>query len=52
MTEAAAAIELVKLWLTDNVTHVKAMTGDWKTNVTALYREAIGVIRENEPRQA
>lgn len=47
MSDSIAAIELVKLWLSDNATHVNALTdGDWKANVVSLYREALEVIRD------
>ena len=53
MDERMIAIELVKLWLSDNVTMSNALSsGGWKENVASLYREALEVIRASDSRRA
>ena len=53
MNEHMVALELVKIWLSDNVTKAKALnSGEWKENVSSLYREALEVIRASASQKA
>lgn len=46
MDERVIAMELLKLWLSDNVTKANALnSGEWKDTISSLYREALEVIR-------
>ena len=53
MNEHMVALELVKIWLSDNVTKANALnSGEWKENVSSLYREALEVIRASASQKA